>query len=289
MLGYYLAGEFVHFYVGKHGMDALVFALDLIAWGMGTEEAMVEASGGTERELNQAYHAYLDEQCAMLGNLPDPPRVDDESMEQIATETQMWMQLPSPFTNALKAGNEAAAEERWADAETAFAKAHELFPDYSAENAPLRERARIQEMQEKREELKETLRQIIEWDSASYAEGRQLAQLLREDGATTGALEAAWYAFDINPFDLENLSDLFAAQRAAEQKPEAIGTIQKLIYADKANRVDHRFDLAQLLAEAGDRDSAMWETVTLLETMPHYWEAQKLLLTLVGEEEEETP
>jgi Tfp pilus assembly protein PilF len=61
-------------------------------------------------------------------------------------------------------------------------------------------------------------------------------------------------------------------------------TLGRLARLDPARAVDYRLQSAQTRLLLGDLARAKEEIVEVLEEMPHYWEAQKLLLAIVEEE-----
>ena len=61
----------------------------------------------------------------------------------------------------------------------------------------------------------------------------------------------------------------------------AIADWRRLIYLDVPGRAEHRLNLAETLAKKGEVVAAKAEVLALLETMPHFWDAQQLLLELV--------
>ena len=64
----------------------------------------------------------------------------------------------------------------------------------------------------------------------------------------------------------------------------ALKEIRKLIYMDRPRQTEHRLSLAKVLAEKGEVTEAKTEVINLLETVPHFWAAQELLLEIVEKE-----
>lgn len=278
--GYFLAGQFVKFYIDRFGLPALRQALDAIAHGQDGAGALVAASHLSAAKLDAQFRQALESRCASLKNLPDIPL--PVSGDQDATQTAVsWLRSPSAFTDAMREGARAAEAQKWDAAEKAFQKAHELFPEYDAEDAPLRQLAGIYEKQKNREKLKQTLQRIIAWDGTAFAECRELATMLKAEKNWDGAIAAARIAFEVKPFDVDNLRDWEESALAKGDVKQALSLVDKLLLLDKTHELDHRLEHAQLLARVGNRVAAKAETLLLLEEMPHYWEAQKLLLEIV--------
>ena len=58
------------------------------------------------------------------------------------------------------------------------------------------------------------------------------------------------------------------------------------LYLDTARRTQHRLRLARILADTREAAAAKRELVVLLEELPHYWDAQRLLLEIVEGEDQ---
>lgn len=285
ILGYFLAGEFVKFYVDHYGMEALRKALDAIGRGKACEAALLEASGARGSDLDEQFKKALEVRCAALKNLPEIPVPDPERPGAAPPAAQAWLRAPSAFTDAMRAGAQAATDKKWDAAAQAFQKAQDLYPDYDAPDAPLRQLARIYTRQGDKEKQKNTLRRIIAWDGTAFEECRELTGLLKAEKQWAEAIQTARTAFEVNPFDVDNLRDWEQCALGLGDVKQALQLVDKLLVLDKTHELDHRLEHARLLARAGDRAPAKAETLLLLERMPHYWEAQQLLLEIVEAKE----
>ncbi len=281
MLGYFLSGEFVACYVVAYGQPALRNALERIARGEKCNQALIEASGASARAIDKAFAQHLAKRCAALKNLPDVPPGDEATSAVTRRAAAEWMRMPSPFTDALRAGAAALAAGQTAEAEKALGEAQRLYPDTSGPESPLRLLARLHQEQGEHAKLEQTLRRIVASDGTALEECRRLVTLLMAQERWAEAAEAAALAFDIDPFDAANLADWQACLIALDKPAEAVAFSEKLVALDKARAIDHRLMRAQLLAESGDAAAAKREALALLEQSPTFYDAQILLLEIV--------
>ena len=91
-------------------------------------------------------------------------------------------------------------------------------------------------------------------------------------------------AFEMVPFQVSVVSGLAKAKTETGNLEGALKDIRKLIYMDAPRKVEHRIQLAEVLAQKGDLQTAKAEVLALLESMPYYWGAQELLLRIVDQE-----
>jgi tetratricopeptide (TPR) repeat protein len=281
MLGYFASGEFVAFYVDRFGIGAMNAALDGIAEGRGAQEALAAAGEVSTQALDRAFKEYLKTRCASLANLPEAPSEDAASTLAMLAAMPDWMTQASPFVLAMGRGARAMENADWDAAEAAYREAYELFPDDAGPDAPLRRLAEIYRQTGEADKRRETLQRIVASDSTAFGECRQLLEIHTEAEEWEEAAAAAELAFDIDPFHVANLRDWRASLIRQGDGERALQLVMKLAYLDKARAVDHRFDRAALLAATGDREAAHAATVALLEELPHYWEAQELLLEII--------
>ncbi len=260
MYGYFVSGEFVAFYVNHYGLDALVTALDRIGDGMAAVEALISASGVSARLMDERFMEYMGNRCAPLKALSKN----------------------SEFREALDAGKEAVEAKNWVEAERFFLKAHALYPDYIAEDAPLRlwvdaGMARGDPGWHHRKALKK----LVEWDATAHEACLVLSEFYVEDKDWAAARAVLNRALAVRPFQVEILARRAEVHEMLANWDAAIADWRRLIYLDVPGRAAHRLNLAEALAKKGEVKAAKAEVLALLETMPHFWDAQQLLLQLV--------
>ena len=291
MFGYFIAGEFVSFYVSEYGFAALVESLEEIGQGEGAVHALATAASTTNRGLDAAFGVFLETRLAPYKNLPVPPKPEqahgDAPIKLSVTQQSILEKTKeeAPFNLAMKAAMEALKEERWTDAEKELKQAHTLFPEYSALNAPLHSLVFLYEKTENSDALKETLEQILQLNSTDYLTLDKLMKLCIEE-ENWGKVEALCaHAWQLNPFDVDTQQTLLEAQMALGYVEDTLATLGRLARLDPARSIDYRLQLAETRRVLGDFVRAKEEIIAVLEEMPHYWEAQKVLLAIIEEEQ----
>lgn len=259
MFGYFAAGEFVKFYVDAYGHKALVQVLDRIGQGEDVTLALVAESQESLRELNLRFDAHMRVRCAAFDYLAEH----------------------SVFKMLLSDGDAAAKRGDLESAEKAYVSAFELYPDYVAEDAPLNRLVHLYDVSTHRMKYMAALQRLVYWDATAHDACVALATLLLEDGDATGALAVLNRAFAVHPFQVAMLKQRVLAAQQLNELEHAHAGLKKLVYLDQPRRAEHQLHLAQLLFQMGDREAAKAEVIALLETVPHFWDAQKLLLALV--------
>jgi tetratricopeptide (TPR) repeat protein len=259
MFGYFSAGEFVKFYVGAYGQDALEKALRRIGEGQKTSEALVAESKETLAEINLRFDAHLRVRCAPLYQLGEH----------------------SVFSMLVADGDAAARRGDLAAAERAFVSAFEAFPDYAAEDAPLRRLVTLYADSDDRAGYRRCLNRLVAWDPTAHEACVTLASILIEDGDAPAAIFALNRAFSVHPFHVRMLKSRALAAQQNGDWPLAEDDLKRLMFLDLPGRPDHQLNLARLLVKQGRRQAARAEVLALLESLPNFWDAQELLLDLV--------
>jgi len=259
MFGYFSAGEFVRFYVDAYGHKALVRVLDRIGQGEDAAGALVAESHEALADVNLRFDAHMRVRC--------------EAFEHLAEH--------SVFKMVLADGDDAAKRGDLEAAEKAYLSAFELYPDYVAEDAPLHRLVHLYDLSDHRGKYIAALKRVVNWDATANDACVKLATLLLEDGDAMGAKEVLNRAFAVHPFQVAMLKNRVLAAQQLNDLELAYSDLKKLVYLDQPGRAEHQLHLAQVLLQQGDRDAAKAEVMALLEMVPHFWDAQKLLLELV--------
>gem|GEM_PF-1816953 len=290
MLGYFFSAEFIKYYVNEFGTDRLVNALERIGEGAKAVDSLAAACERTVEEIDKHFKQYLEERLVVYNHLPDIPRDKNalvkwwEKVTDEKPDMEPWLQKNSPFTDALRKGTQALKEEQWEEAETELKKAHELFPDYTADNAPLQQLCLLYEKWGKREKWKQALKQEIEWNATDFDACRKLVAVLREDEEWDAMVRAAEWGLGIDPFDVALRKAVYEGLVKKEEYARALDALRRVLALDSARRVDYQCESVGLLMKLQRWEQAKKETVALLEDMPHYWRAQELLLRIVERE-----
>lgn len=288
MFGYFLAGEFVAFYVEEFGFDALRESLDLIGGGGKCLEALAEAADSSTRKMNRKFKAHLKERFEPYSNLP--PALTNEGMSGHELDNALDVLVhaePSPFIEAMKRALEAFKDERWEDAGKELKGAHKLFPEYTGADGPLPMLAAVYEELDDGPGLEETLKKLLWLDPADFAACQKLAQMYRDKGRWSDLNEVAGLAMGIDPFDVEMRRMLLEAQINDENLEPALETLDVMAQLDRTNADDYRIRQSEIQLELGQLSDAKRNVILVLEKTPHYWKAQELLLSVIERENDE--
>ena len=298
MFGYFLAGDFVQFYADTYGFDALVDTLDRIRNGADTIMALADAAGVETEALDDAFAQYFTKRIALYENLPAMAEA------QQPAEAEVYTQFPglrpgggeeadpaaSPFGAALKLAMESMRDKDWSAAVEALEEAHALFPDYTGPDAPLRQLAKLYADQGDKEALRETLLRLVDWTSTELSASLELVTLLSESEDWAGLVDAARQTLAIDPYDVKTRGTLVKGLLETGELEAALAALDVLAHLDSGNATERRLQRVQILTTAGDWVAAKEQVIGLLEELPHYWEAQQLLLEIAEHSETvETP
>ncbi|MCH7910035.1 MAG: hypothetical protein IIB38_10505, partial [Candidatus Hydrogenedentes bacterium] len=293
MYGYFIAGDFVRFYVNEYGQDALVAALSQIAEGTRAEEALLKAAETTGDELNDAFNAHLEERFKPFDNLPqaqkDKPGLPeiladrfrrDGSAGDAQQQTHTYKPR-SPFTDAMTEAEDAIEAEDWEKAEEALLRAYALFPDYGGRDAPLRRLSRIYKNLDRRDSYRETMEQLVKASPQELDATIELLALYQQEEDWPNVVAQADWALGIDPYSPKLYRALVDALVKTQRGYEALDALRVLTHLDSAKASDYHLQRAEILAELKDWEPAKREVLLLLEELPHYWKAQELLLRIV--------
>lgn len=283
MFGYFAAGEFVRFYVKNYGFKALNKAMEAIGEGQPTLDAVLEASTKSEKEMDQAFKAFLKQRFKGFEALPE---VNGDFLKAYKAADEDFVGMPfkeepGPFHQKLAQAEAAAEKKNWAEAEKLFWEAQELFPEYRGPEAPLNRLSEIFAEQEKYDALEKVLHQAVWGGETEYGACVALAGLYQQQKKWPELLKTTRRALDIDPFDMVLNRMQLQALNQLKQPQKQLETLAKLIVIDEDRRNQYRLDRVDLLLETGNKQTAKEEVLDLLEEMPSWWQAQQRLLTII--------
>jgi tetratricopeptide (TPR) repeat protein len=290
MYGYFMAGEFIEFYTLRYGFQALVDALAAVGAGSSAEAALVESAKVPFEKLDADFHEHLQKRFKAYDNLPQPAEPKKGLVQQLtrlllggapATTAAGGPPPPSPFTDALRGGEEAAARGDFAAAENAWKRALELFPDYDGENAPLPRLAQMYKDQGRDDEYRAALERLRLSSPQELEASLTLAGEYQRRGDWDGVIRTADWVLGIDPYDPTPYKLLTEAKSKTGRGAEALDPLAVLMHLDDGNAAGYRLQRAHILRDTQQWGPAKTEVVKLLEDMPNFWEAQQLLLDIV--------
>ena len=286
MLGYYLACEFVGFYTERYGNDSLVAALEAMKNGGEAVSALAKESNQSVNKLDSAFQNFLTKSLSDYQNIPDvhnETNIIQSILKGESGSNQIslnWLDRPSPFTDAMRDGLKAFGEQRWDDAEIAYEKAFELFPDYQGSGAPLHQLTRIYKESGNEEQWIHTLWRRVERDSLDFEACQLLIAHHQQNREWDKTANAAELALSVDPFHTESRKALLESYVQSNQNDAALHEIPKLTSLDPNRKIDYQLERIQILVRLNQRDAAKRETLLLLEEYPHLWKAQQTLLAI---------
>lgn len=287
LFGYFAAGEFVEYYIDAHGMPALVAALDAIGDGADAEIALAEAAEVSTDEIADRFRDHMEARTKPFENLPKLVKAGDDAhpvarLFRNQDDQEAEVETPSsPFTDAMKRGEEALKAKDWDAAIKAFEQAYELYPDYQGQGAPLPRIAAIYQEMGNEEKYREALRRVAYSAPEALEPAARLAMLEHEDQNWEEAAELAEWAIGIDPYDV-NLRTIQADAWLHLDRPrDALDALATLAYLEPLRATEHRLRRAHVLKDVGEPAEAKNEVLRVLEDVPHFWDAQELLLNLV--------
>ena len=292
MFGYFAAGEFVEYYTAEFGMTALNSALEAIGEGAEAERALADASGESLRTLDRGYREHLAARVKPYDNLPqvelpEGHEASGPNLIENLLERVRGTDAPedAPFAVAMRKASEALEAENWDDAEAALKEAQKLFPDLQGDRSPLGMLAELYRRTGRPEALKETLLEIFGSSPAELAASEELIEIFTEDGEWSEVARIADWALGIDPYEIGFHKAFVEGLLNTAREEDALRSLNVLAHLDAAHAIDHRLHRAQIYRDMGEFAPARSEVVKVLENVPHFWDAQELLLELLDTEE----
>jgi tetratricopeptide (TPR) repeat protein len=299
MFGYFIAGEFTQFYVDKYGFKALVDSLEAIGNGAFAVDSLAKMSGEDVDQLNTAWHAYLEERLKPFESLAGPKESPSllSGIKNLLSPSDPNLQPKEPM-NAIDPGSKFVAikkrvdmaikEENWDVAIDGLNEAYEAFPDYNGPDNPLHQLAEIYRDQGEQNKYIEQLTRIAENAPSELGAVLTLLDHHKDAADWDAMLEWAQWAIGIDPYSAELHRTIVEGVQELDRDAEALPHLDVLTHVDEARGLEYQYLRADVLATIGERDAARMEVLKLLEEMPHYRNAQDLLLRIHDSEPEPT-
>jgi len=284
-LAYYEGSLVVEYIVNEYGQAGLNKLLRTFSQGLDTDAALKAVFNIDFERMQSGFDQMIEKKFgAMRRAMAMPPGVDDMTKMSSAAMKMLAGANPNSFPIQMALGRALRKEGQVDEAMQAFARAAALVPSAAGRDSPHAEMAAIAL------EKKDTARAIAELtalvgvDFNNVEAARQLAGMLRENGAEDPAKLNPVYEriAAIDPFDPEAHTALgrFALQR--NEADAASREFRAVIALGPVDRAAAYTDLAESYFKAGKRAEAKKQTLAALEIAPNYERAQDLLLKIVG-------
>ena len=275
---YYQASLVVEHIVGLFGQPRLRALVAAYADGTDTETAIRQALGVDIDALQKSFDAFLETRYAgMRRALAAPeglkPEMPAEQIKAIASANPGSFAAQMALGEALMASNPDGAM-------AAFERAAQLVPNVTGDGSPNALIAAVAVKKGDQARAASALESMVARSNTDLASARQLASLLdpaRERSRLQLALKSV---VAVDPFDGAAHATLGRLDLEARKLDDAIRSFRVALATKPLDRASAHADLAEALAEAGQRDEAKREALAALEIAPTFTRAQDLLLKL---------
>ncbi len=275
---YYQASLVVEHIVEVYGQARLRALVAAYGDGSDTETAIQKALGVDIDALQKSFDGFLETRYAGMRKALAVP-------EGLTAETPLELVKvlasanPGSYTAQMALG-EALIESNPDGAIAAFERAAKLIPNVTGEDSPEALIAAVALKKGDKPRAATALESLTGRSNTDLASARQLATLVdpaRERSRLQLALKSV---VAIDPFDGAAHSTLGRIDLDAKRTDEAIRNFRVALAAKPLDRASAHADLAEALADAGQRDEAKKEALAALEIAPTFTRAQDLLLRL---------
>ena len=275
---YYQASLVVEHIVDLFGQPRLRALVAAYADGTDTETAIRQALGVDIDALQKSFDAFLETRYAgMRRALAAPeglkPEMPAEQIKAIASANPGSFAAQMALGEALMASNPDGAM-------AAFERAAQLVPNVTGDGSPNALIAAVAVKKGDQARAASALESMVARSNTDLASARQLASLLdpaRERSRLQLALKSV---VAVDPFDGAAHATLGRLDLEARKLDDAIRSFRVALATKPLDRASAHADLAEALAEAGQRDEAKREALAALEIAPTFTRAQDLLLKL---------
>ncbi len=275
---YYQASLVVEHIVDVYGQPRLRALVAAYADGTDTETAIRQALGVDIDALQKSFDAFLETRYAGLRRalaVPEglKPEMPAEQITAIASANPGSFAAQMALGEALMASNPDGAM-------AAFERAAQLVPNVTGDDSPYALIAAVALKKGDKPRAATALEIMTAKSNTDLASARQLASLLdpaRERSRLQLALKSV---VAVDPFDGAAHATLGRLDLEARKLDDAIRSFRVALATKPLDRASAHADLAEALAEAGQRDEAKREALAALEIAPTFTRAQDLLLKL---------
>ncbi len=275
---YYQASLVVEHIVDVYGQPKLRALVAAYADGSDTEAAIRTALGVDIDALQKTFDGFLEGRYAgMRKALAVPEGLTADTPLQLVKV--IASANPDSYTAQMALG-EAQIESHPDGAIAAFERAAKLIPNVTGEDSPEALIAAVALKKGDKVRAGTALAALTARSNTDIASARQLATLsdpARDRARLQLALKSV---VAVDPFDSVAHSTLGRIDLEAKRLDDAIRMFRVALAAKPLDRAGAHADLAEALAENGQRDEAKKEALAALEIAPTFTRAQDLLLRL---------
>jgi len=284
---YFESSLVVEYLMETYGIEAMRGVLADLGRGTSTAAAL-EAHIDSLDKLDADFEAFARrraEQFAPQADFTQPQLPPDATIEDV----QRWCeQNPKNLPGLHVLANRLVWANRWPEAKEVLTQLIGLCPGSIEGDNPYVLLARAHQQLGEAAEERKVLEKLAVLDSAATSVYRRLMELCLEAEDWEGLTVNAERMLSVDPLVRESYRLLGQASESLGDRERAIAACRALLQMDPLDPVDTHYQLARLLVEQGDMQSARRHVLMALEEATRYRDAQKLLLQIVDGDNDDT-
>jgi len=287
-LAYFEASLVVDHIVTTYGEEGLRKLVRAYAQGVDTDAALKAAVGTDFEKMQAGFDESVERAFGSMRRalaVPDGVPGDGDLLKAPLDALQkLASDHPGSYPVQLAYGRALRKAGRADDALQAFERAAALVPVARGKGSPHDEMASIALEKKDRTRAIAELTALVANDFDNVEAARQLADLLKQDGAPAAKIQPVYQRIAaIDPFDAAAHAALGRMALDRNDPEAATREFRSVIALNPADRALAYTDLAESYYRSGKKAEAKKQTLAALEIAPTYERAQELLLKLVDD------
>jgi len=287
-LAYFEASLVVDHIVTTYGEEGLRKLVRAYAQGVDTDAALKAAVGTDFEKMQAGFDESVERAFGSMRRalaVPDGVPGDGDLLKAPLDALQkLASDHPGSYPVQLAYGRALRKAGRADDAMQAFERAAALVPVARGKGSPHDEMASIALEKKDRTRAIAELTALVANDFDNVEAARQLADLLKQDGAPAAKIQPVYQRIAaIDPFDAAAHAALGRMALDRNDPEAATREFRSVIALNPVDRALAYTDLAESYYRSGKKAEAKKQTLAALEIAPTYERAQELLLKLVDD------
>lgn len=281
MLSYYHASRVIGYIAETYGFEAIIDILQQLGTGATQDTALRAATGvgldELDRQFRQAIRKRRQAVARALEGLPDVLASEDA-----AVTSESIAEAQGPFFSQLRTGHEALARDDYSAAESAFASAMAMYPDYVGPRNAYEGLAAVYRARGDTEALMDVLARYLNRAEHEVDAALELADIYAERGDLNAAAHMLERTLHVAPYDADVRERLAATYETTGQFEEAVQHRRAVLALEPSDRAGAYYRLARSLYSNDQSAEAKRAVLQSLEVAPDFRDAQRLLLEIVA-------
>lgn len=282
---YYESALVVEYLVEKYGLEILKRILVDLGAGMPINDSLARYTGSLEA-LDQEFAEFARRRANAMAPKADWSEPDLPPTAN-AVELAAWVkEHPQNYRALARLAKQRISEKQWAEAKAPLATMLELYPDAAGGENVYSMLAKVhRELGQQNEErsVLEKLAAISADDVDAFSRLMELASLANDWPAT---IKYGDRLLAVNPLKKAPYRQLAAAAEKTANDALAIESYRALLRLDAVDPADLHYQLATHMRRQGDLNEAKRHALQALEEAPRYRAAQRELLAIVRQIDE---